>query len=107
VPVSGTVVAVGSGGSLVRYQARQRAIRDCCAVLESTIGTFGHLAPLTQAREDVAAMLGTSDPERDLHVGDRVVFPEDVGLALEEDGEKYILLNEDDVAAVAAEEVAA
>lgn len=108
VPVSGIVAAMGPGGSLMRYQARQRAIHDCAEIIESLISTFGAVAPLTMARDEIAGRLGTSDPEHELHVWDRVVFPADVGLTVSEDGATYVLLNEDDVAAVAAEaEVAA
>lgn len=103
VPVSGTIVAVGPGGGLVRYHARQRAIRDCCEVVESALRTFGNLAPLTLVRDELAGMLGTSDPAREIHIGDRVVFPEEAGLAISEDGTDYVLLNEDDVAALEVE----
>ena len=104
VPVSGIVAAVGPGGSQVRYQARQRAIRDCAEIIESAITAHGAISPLTLVRDEIGGLLGTSDPTHDLHTGDRVVFPADVGLAIEEDGQPYVLLNEDDVAAVAAEE---
>ena len=107
VPVSGTVVSLGPGGSLVRYQARQRAIRDCAEIIESTIRTFGNITALQIARDEVAGMLGTADPVHELHVGDRVVFPTECGLAVNEDGEAYVILNEDDVAAVELAEVAA
>lgn len=104
VPVSGTVCAMGPGGSQVRYQARQRALRDCCEIIESSIRTFGPLSALMLARDEMAGLIGTSDPVHELHVWDRVVFPAEVGLTVTEDGETYVILNEDDVAAVAAAE---
>lgn len=107
VPVSGTVVSLGPGGCLVRYQARQRAIRDCAEIVESTLTQFGNLAALLVVRDEIAGMIGTSDPVRELHVGDRVVFPAECGLAVNEDGADYIILNEDDVAAVESMEAAA
>lgn len=108
VPVSGTVVALGPGGSLVRYQARQRAIRDCCEVVESTIRTFGNISPLLLVRDELAGLLGTADHEHELRKGDRVVFPAECGLTVTDDGETYVLLNEDDVVGVSRdEEVAA
>lgn len=107
VPVSGTVVALGPGGLQVRYQARQRAIRDCCELVESQIRSFGAIAPLTMLRDEMAGMLGSSDPVREIGVGDRVVYPVDVGLTLTEDGTTYIILNEDDVAVLVTEEAEA
>lgn len=104
VPVSGVVYALGPGGSLVRYQARQRALTDCAEIVESALRTFGPLSALQIARDEIAGMLGTSDPVRELHVWDRVVFPAEAGLVLQEDGETFILINEDDVVAVAAAE---
>lgn len=107
VPVSGTIVALGPGGSQARYQVRQRAIRDCCEVIESTIRSFGNIAPLLIVRDEVAGMLGSSDPTREVQVGDRVVFPVEVGQKMTQDGVAYILLNEDDVAVVVEEAEAA
>lgn len=107
VPVSGTVVALGPGGSQMRYAARQRAVHDCCEVLESQIQRFGAMAALTLLRDEIAGLIGTSCPEREIQVGDRVAYPDDAGLKLTEDGQVYILLNEDDVAVVITEEAAA
>lgn len=103
VPVSGTVISVGPGGDQMRFRARQRAIKDCCEAIEGVIQTFGHLSALIVAREHVAALLGTSEPEREIHVGDRVAYPMESGLRLTEDGEEYIILNEDDVAVIVEE----
>jgi co-chaperonin GroES (HSP10) len=103
VPVSGTVVALGPGGSQIRYRARQRAIRDCCEILESTMRTFGNLACLTLARDEMAGMLASTDPEREMHIGDRVAFAAEAGLTVTMDGQPYIVLCEDDVAVLAQE----
>lgn len=99
VATSGIVVAVGPGGSLVRYRARQRAIRDCVRALHESDVLFGE-ALWGLVREELAQLLGTSDPEHELQVGDRVAFAPDVGLIFVEDGEEYITLNEDDVVIV-------
>lgn len=107
IPVSGTVVALGPGGNQMRYRTRQRAITDCCEVIESTIRMFGPLSALQIARDEMAALLGTSEPEREVHIGDRVAFGFASGVTYTEDGEEYIVLNEDDVAVLVAEEVAA
>jgi co-chaperonin GroES (HSP10) len=107
VPVSGTVVALGPGGSQVRYKARQRALQDCCEIIESAIRQWTAIAPLTLVRDEIAGLLGTSDPEREMAIGDRVAYAAEVGLKFTEDGAEYIVLNEDDVAVLVAEEVAA
>ena len=107
IPVSGTVIEVGPGGNQMRYRTRQRAITDCLEVIESAERMWGHLAALQIVRENVAALLGTSEPEREVHVGDRVAFGFASGVTYTEDGEEYIVLNEDDVAVLVADEVAA
>lgn len=107
VPVSGTIVALGPGGSAIRFKARQRAIKDCCEILESAVQQFGAISPLLVVRDEIAGMLGSSAPDREVAVGDRVAFAAEVGLKVEADGQAYILLNEDDVAVVATEVVAA
>ena len=104
VATSGTVVECGPGGSLLRYRARQQGIRDCCEFVESMIHRFSAIAPLLMLRDEMAGLLGTTAPGRDLCVGDRVAFPDDVGHRTNIDGEEYIVLNEDDVAVVVAEE---
>lgn len=108
--MSGVVTAMGPGGSALRYRARQRALTDACEILESALRQFGTIAPLLLVRDEVAALLGTSDPERDIHVGDRVFFAHDVGriIRLGEDASTDVIeLTEDEVTAVEAAEVAA
>ena len=104
IPTSGTVVEVGPGGNQMRYRSRQRAIKDCLEVLESTERMFSSTASLIIARENIAALLGTSEPEREIAVGDRVAYAAESGLRVTQDGEDYIVLNEDDVAVIVAEE---
>lgn len=107
VPVSGTVVAIGPGGSQIRYAARQRAIKDCAEIVESALVQWGAIAPLLLVRDEIAGLLGTTHPAREIAVGDRVAYAAESGLCLTEDGTDYILLNEDDVAVLVADEVAA
>jgi co-chaperonin GroES (HSP10) len=104
IPMSGTVVAIGPGGSAVRFRARQRAIRDCAEVIESVMRRWHAMAPLLLARDEIAGLLGSSDPEHEIAVGDRVAYPVEAGLLLTVDGESYIVLNEDDVAVLVREE---
>jgi co-chaperonin GroES (HSP10) len=92
VPVSGQVVALGPGGSLVKFKARQRAITACMEAIHGC--GYGE----SQAFHDVEALLTTSDPDHDVKVGDFVAFPADVGFKVTHDGEEYVLVNEDDIA---------
>lgn len=107
VAVSGTVVSLGPGGDMVRFRARQQAITECLVVLEQWSLTFQHPSSLTIAKEEVARLLGTPPNDREIAVGDRVVFPEEAGVNISEDGERYVVLNEDDVAVIVAEEAEA
>lgn len=108
--MSGTVIAVGPGGSAMRFHARNRALRDACEVVESTIRQWGEIAPLQLVRNELSALIGTSDPERDVHVGDRVYFDAFVGRVIrtgEDDDTDVIELTEDEISAIDQQGVAA
>lgn len=108
--MSGTVIAVGPGGSQMRFRARNRALRDACEVIESTVRTFGNLAPLLMARDEIAALIGTSDPDREVHIGDRVYFDAFAGRSIrigEDEDSEVIELTEDEISARETEGVAA
>jgi hypothetical protein len=87
----------------MRYAARQRAITDCAQIVESTIRQWGAIACLALVRDEIAGLLGTSEPEREIAVGDRVAFPAHLGLDLTHDGQDYVMCHEDDVAVLVAE----
>jgi len=95
VATSGTVVQVGPGGSKLKYDARQRAIRACLERIHSV------------AYASVSELLGTHDPESDVKVGDRVAFDGDTGLAIDVDNESFLILNQDDVVIIIEEAEAA
>jgi co-chaperonin GroES (HSP10) len=103
VPVSGTVVALGPGGSQMRFSARQRAIHDCAQIIESAIHQWGAIACLTLVRDEIAGLLGSSEPAREIAVGDRVAFPANLGLDVTHDGQDYVMCHEDDVAVLVEE----
>ena len=103
VPVSGQIVALGPGGSLVRFKARQRGLQAACEAISGLSKTYSesdHIAVSGAALAAVEVLKNTPDPERDLKVGDYVVFPAEVGHIVEHDGEQFILVNEDDVVAL-------
>lgn len=87
IATSGTVVQVGQGGSLLAYKARQRALKAALACINEADTPYA----------DVFNLLGTSDPEPDVQVGDRVAFDADTGLAFSFDGEPLLILNQDDI----------
>lgn len=112
VPVSGQVVALGPGGSLMKFKARERALSAAAKAIraayaetsedDSPVLMTDHEtvnAPgLWAAYEIVECMRNLFDPERDIKVGDFVVFPAEVGFHVNHEGEAYILVNEDDIA---------
>lgn len=104
IPSSGTVVALGEGGPQGKYRARQRALQMALDVIVECEETFNFPASLQVCRENVARLLGSADPQREIQVGDRVAYAVEVGLKLVEDGTEYIILNEDDVAVLVADE---
>ena len=101
VPVSGTIVAVGNG------PARDQKIRSRCFTLVEELAAMGvrdpqdYLAAIDTYRTSIERF------EPSVAVGDRVVYPLEAGLTVTEDGQTYIVMNEDDVAIVAVEEAAA
>lgn len=106
IPTSGVVAEIGPGGPQGKYRTRQRAIQDCVEVVESAIQMFGAVSPLLIVRENIAGLLGTGVPDREIQVGDRVAYGVEVGLTLVEDGKEYVIVNEDDVCVVVEEAAA-
>lgn len=104
VATSGTIVQVGKGSKL-RYDARQRALRDAIAAIEREHGSTNEWfhAGIQQATQRVRTLLGTYDPPEDVHVGDRVAFSPDHGERMAFDGEPYLILNHDDVIVIVQE----
>lgn len=107
VPVSGTVVAVGSG------PARDQKIR--ALIISRCIGIVNALAEIhpgaaeSAYAHDMATELGryknqVEQFEREISVGDRVVYTADAGIVIIEDGIEYVLLNEDDAVVIATED---
>lgn len=99
VATSGTVVALGPGGSRVRYQARQRAIADAAEWIDRQ--GYGRLA--AGLRSNFAK---SADWDREIAVGDRVAFAAESGVAISKDGEPYLLIEEDDLIVLVEEAVA-
>lgn len=99
VATSGTIVQVGPGGSKIRFDARQRAIRACLDAIAREHGSTNDWfhAGIKVATERCVALLASSDPVTDVHVGDRVAFSPDHGERMRFDGEDFLILNMDDV----------
>ena len=109
IPVSGTVVAVGNGPARDQ-RIRQAAISRCLGIIDELFETFPNALEYHNALTDEIGRYkaGVEQMEAYVAVGDRVVYPQEAGLKITEDGAEYILLNEDDVAVVVADsEVAA
>ena len=99
VPVSGTIVAVGSGPAR-DVTIRARVISRCMGLIEE-LAQMGIRDP-----QDYLAALSSYKQrcerfESPITVGDRVVYPVEAGLAITEDGIAYILMNEDEIAVIA------
>ncbi len=102
VPTSGVVVAVGDGPT---RDARIRAatIARCMAIVEE----LAHAHPDSlhaSAMDELRRYRNQTARFDSVTVGERVVYPAEAGLKVTEDGIDYILLNEDDAVAIAAEE---
>jgi len=99
IATSGTVVAMGPRGSRIRWEARQRALREAIADLESKIPE----ALSRPAINRIVRLIGSPDPEHELRVGDRVAFDSESGLRLTENGVEYLIMDEDDVVVLVEE----
>lgn len=97
IATSGTVVAIGPRGSKVRWEARQRAIREVVEMLREQ----GGVSSLWQT--EILKLVGTPDPEHEVRVGDRVAFDSESGLRLSENGVEYLIMDEDDVVVIVEE----
>ncbi len=99
VATSGTVIALGPGGSRLRYAARQRAIADAA----EWMARQGYERLATGLR---TAFAKSPDWDREIAVGDRVAFAADSGVAITQDGVPYLLIEEDDLIVLVEEAVA-
>jgi co-chaperonin GroES (HSP10) len=109
VPTSGTIVQVGPGGSKLKYDARQRALKaalEAIAREHYSTNEWFH-SGIRAATDRVRALLHTCDPASDVKVGDRVAFDGDTGLAIDVGGESFLILNQDDVVIIIEEAEAA
>jgi co-chaperonin GroES (HSP10) len=95
VATSGVVVAMGPRGSKVRYEARQRALRDAVDALSERWGPAVVNA--------VVALIGSPDTEHEIKVGDRVAFDSESGLRVCQDGVEYLIMDEDAVVVIVEE----
>jgi co-chaperonin GroES (HSP10) len=99
VATSGTVVALGPRGSRVRWEARQRALREAADHLHHIWGsTWG-----PSVTNVVLKLIGSPDPEHEIAVGDRVAFDSESGLRVTENGIEYLIMDEDDVVVIVEE----
>lgn len=107
VPTSGVVVAVGNGPSRDAF-IRSASILRCMSIVDE-------LSHLDYEGDNIAAIRDEMRRYKNhverydgaLKVGDRVVYPANVGLTVQYDGIDYILLSEDDAVAIATEEAEA
>jgi co-chaperonin GroES (HSP10) len=113
VPTSGTVVELGDGPQ-ANQRVRAAVIARCMAIVTEmedhyAIGEAAVHRLASEVRDEMRRYRNlTERMPGSLNVGDRVVFPVETGLNVDVDGERYIVLNEDDVAVIANEdEVAA
>ena len=106
-PMSGTVIAIGPREVDKVHRARQQGIRDCAQIIESAMQTWGHTATLKLVRDEIAGLLGSAPPDRDVQVGDRVIFPFNKGYEVvfgEDTAGSTVIIRETDVLAVCAPE---
>lgn len=94
VSMSGTVVAVGRGSAQLA-QAREKTARKCLQFVQDEKAADA-IRKLIQAFHAL-------DPTQTVSVGDRVAYPVDAGLTLTENGQQYIIMNEDDVVVLVEE----
>lgn len=87
VSMSGTVIAVGKG-SRHMAEVRERTARKCLALIADM-----------HSRRAVERYINTlvSEPIHTVAVGDRVAYSAESGAIFTEDGQQYLVLNEDDV----------
>lgn len=105
IPVSGTVVAIGSG-PLWAAQLKREILKDVRDIIEGTGEIFPNDggAPFNILRDEIGRYAQRMPYASELQVGDRVIFPTTSGHNLTLDGEDLIELVEDDVLGYEREE---
>ena len=107
--MSGTVIRVGTGPASA-HRVREAMIARFHKIVDDLFGVteFSDSGPVYVARRfhsalnDMAAMNLS-----EVQVGDHVAFPYTAGTVLVVDGERYLLMNEDQIVAILDREVAA
>lgn len=97
VSMSGTVVAVGKG-SKVLSDVRERTARNCLAMAAD-------MASRRALQAYIERMVSEHMPT--VCVGDRVTYSAESGLTFTEDGQTYLVMNEDDIVVLVEEEAVA
>ena len=95
---SGVVIAIGDG-SLARFQARQKAMKQCLDVVRDAEATLNFPASLQIVREDIARLMGTGH-ESSVKVGQRILFSPHDYIETSVNGETYVVVSEDNILAV-------
>jgi len=106
--MSGTVIAVGDGSERAATVKRD-LMTDVRGIVTDVADTFRALdAPWYQMLMDALGRYGARRPlEYEVTIGDRVLFPWNVGVTFVVDGDDYLTLSEDDLSAVFTEDEAA
>lgn len=106
-PMSGTVIAVGTGPE---HDARVRAfaIRDCIKAVSEIDEQFRHPQATQACLDELGRLLRQEPaPEHEVQIGDRVIFPMDAGHEIvlgEDNAHSTVILNEDSILAVYEQE---
>lgn len=94
--MSGTVVRIGHGPASA-HRVREATITRCQQALNRLALDLGTAAAIHQTLDE---MRGQVISLSELRVGDHVAFPYTVGTVIEVDGERYLLMNEDQIVAI-------
>lgn len=97
--MGGEVIAVGHGPAAA-HRVRTSTIGECIRILNEVAERTPTSALRAEAEDALARYLMSTVELAEVQVGDQVCFPYTAGQKLQVDGETYLLLNEDDIAAV-------
>ena len=97
--MSGRVVMVGDGPASA-HNVRKATLRSVLKVIDRVAVGRVFCTELLAVKADVQQKLAVADSLAEVKEGDRVAFPYTAGTVMDVDGQRYLLMNEDQIVAV-------
>jgi len=97
--MSGRVVQIGDGPASA-HNVRRATLQSVLKVIDRVAVGRAMCTELMAVKADVQQKLALADQLAEVREGDHVAFPYTAGTVMDVDGQRYLLMNEDQIVAV-------